>query len=419
MNDPAQPISTPALSQEQLRLVLDVSRSLAITTDLDTLLARIARAVPPLLGCERASVFLHDPATEHLWTQVALQSEPIRVTDSSGIVGLAFQSNQIVHCADAYADSRFNPEPDRRSGFTTRNLLAAPMVDWGGKPVGVLQAINKINGAFGENDANLLRLLADQAGVAIQRWNLQKQAIESSTLQHELDLARKVQDALIPKRPPSVKNLSCTGWTRPASRNGGDIYDLWKCGDQLGVLVADASGHGMGPALVVAQVRALVRTLCETDPNPARIMWRINDRLSADLESGRFVTAFLGFISPDGILDWASSGHGPTVVRDGGGSRLLQACWPPLGFMGDDSTPAPETIQLGPGASLMVLSDGITEAFDAQGNLFGIDRVLTALESGGSDPDTALASVRAAVVAWQGKEEPMDDQTLVFVKRES
>src|SRR6185437_12874730 len=185
-----------------MRLVLDISRSLAVTPDLDVLLARIARACTALLSCERASVFLHDPRHDELSTTVALQSNPIRVPVNSGIVGLAFRMNQVIHCADAYADPRFNPEPDRLSGFITRDLLAAPMVDWDAKPVGVLQAVNKFSSPFTETDAALLRLLADQAGVAIQRWNLQQQAIQSSSLQHEMKLARRVQEAMIPKHPP-------------------------------------------------------------------------------------------------------------------------------------------------------------------------------------------------------------------------
>jgi phosphoserine phosphatase len=183
----------PAVSGEQLRLVLDVSRTLAVTSDLDILLTRIARATTELLGCERASVFLHDARRNELWTTV-----------------IAFTSNQTIHCADAYGDSRFNPEPDRRSGFLSKNLLAAPMVDCDGKPVGVLQAINKCSGTFSETDIALLGLLSDQAGVAIQRWNLQQEAIQALKLKHEMYLARAVQEAMIPKNVPA---LPC----RPAS----------------------------------------------------------------------------------------------------------------------------------------------------------------------------------------------------------
>ena len=372
---------SPAVSREQMRTLLEVARSLAVTPDLEVLLTRIARAATEMLGCERASVFLHDPKRDELLTTVALQSEPIRVPVATGIVGQAFRSNQVIHCPNAYADSRFNPEPDRRSGFVTRDLLAAPMVDCDGKAVGVLQAVNKIAGAFGDTDSALLTLLADQAGVAIQRWNLQQQAMQSLSLKHEMHLARKVQEAMIPTNPPTLPGFRCAGFTLPASINGGDCYDIWLCGGKLGILVADASGHGIAPALVVAQVRTLVRTLCEIEADPLKLLWRINDRLAADLEPGRFVTAFLAFIERDGTLTWASAGHGPMVLCNyPTGTEVLDASLPPLGLMaGYEDDPPTKPAKLLPGGSVVALSDGITEAFNAKEELFGVERVIATI----------------------------------------
>src|SRR5436305_2042080 len=131
--------SATHVSSRQLRMLLEVSRALAITTDLDPLLNRIAQSTCSLLDCERASIFLHDPRTDELWSKVALQSAEIRVPAGSGIVGCAFSTNSVVHVPDAYADKRFVPDFDKRSGFKTRNLLAAPMIDWDERPVGVVQ----------------------------------------------------------------------------------------------------------------------------------------------------------------------------------------------------------------------------------------------------------------------------------------
>jgi sigma-B regulation protein RsbU (phosphoserine phosphatase) len=409
-----------AVTREQMRHVLDVSRMLTVTTDLDLLLRRIAESTCAMLACERASIFLHDDARGELWSKIALLSHEIRIPATRGIAGHAFTNNQIIHCPDAYADPRFDPHPDGISGFRTRDLLAAPMVDWESRPLGVIQALNKSPGtAFGETDAALLRLLADQAGVAIQRWHLQQTALQNSNLLHEMELARRVQDAMIPKRPPVIPGLLAAGWTRAASINGGDCYDLWRCADgRLGVLVADASGHGIAPALVVAQVRALVRTLSETEPDPLPLLWRVHERLAADLEPGRFVTAFLGFISGEGELHWCSGGHGPMFLCQPGEITVLNPTLPPLGVIDDPPHEGPPPVRLEPGGSLIVPSDGITEAFNPNGDLFGNDRVIAALQSQpGRDPDTVVAAIRAAVTQWQGKDEPADDQTLVVVRR--
>src|SRR5437762_2209530 len=143
------------ISAEQAKLVLDVTRMLAVTTDLDALLHHIATAACQILHCERASIFLHDPATNELKTRVALQTMEIRVPSNVGIVGAAFTGNQVLHVPSPYDDPRFNREIDRKTGFTTRNILAAPLMSLERKPLGVVQAINKSGPAFGAVDVAL------------------------------------------------------------------------------------------------------------------------------------------------------------------------------------------------------------------------------------------------------------------------
>ena len=314
-----------AVSAEQMKLVLDVSRMLAVTTDLDALLIRIAEAACDLLACERASIWIHDPATDQLWTKVALGSNEIRVASSAGIVGATFSSNHVQHVPSPYDDPRFNPANDRRTGFVTRSILAAPMEDSGETPIGVIQAINKMFGVFADEDQTLMQLLADQAGVAIQRHRLQVAALQAAEFKKEMDLARKVQEALLPSIIPILPGFEAAGWAKPASVTGGDCYDFWTLPDgRLGIFLGDASGHGLGPTLVVSQARTLVRALCDSisDCTPHQILTRINARLSEDLEPTRFITAFLAFLSPDGTLQWQSAGHGPIFFRASASSEV-------------------------------------------------------------------------------------------------
>ena len=401
-----------------MRLVLDVSRMLAMTTDLDPLLHRIAEATCAILGCERASIFLHDPRTRQLWTKVALMSTEIRLPESAGIVGAAFLANNVLDVPKPYEDPRFNPESDKRSGFHTCNILAAPMADNDGRPLGVIQAINKRTGCFGADDRSLIQLLADQAGVAIQRYRLQMAAMEIVALRREMDLARRVQDAMIPKKPPVIGGLDAAGWTKAASVTGGDVFDLWETRDgRLGIFLGDASGHGLAPTLVVSQARTLVRALAEIDADPLRILTRINARLAGDLEAGRFVTAFVGFLSPDGWLDYSSAGHGPLVVRTAADQplKLLDPNVPPLGVLDELPDERCEPIRLSPGGALAVLSDGIFEARNPAGEMYGIERVCQELEDHRDEtPRQVIDRVYEAVHAWQGRDEPVDDQTLVL-----
>lgn len=413
--DPADEI-TPA----QMRRVLEVSRMLAVTSDLDKLLREIAESTTSLLDCERASIFLHDARTDELWTKVALQSTEIRLASNRGIVGHAFKSNSVLNIPKPYEDARFNPLPDRASGFVTRSILAVPMVDWERNPVGVIQAINKREAAFSGGDIALLQLLADQAGVAIQRFHLQQSAVQSTALRKEMELAKQVQEATLPRGAVDVSGLCSRGWTQPASINGGDCYDLWPLPDgRLGVLVADASGHGLAPALVVSQVRALVRTLSDAESDPARILLRINQRLVQDLDRGRFCTIFLAFVASDGTVNWCSGGHGPILLHNPGRAiEVLDATMPPIGVVEDLPNSAPGPATLLPGGWLIVPTDGITESLAPDGRMLGLQGVLDALAADQfTTPEQLVAGLQQTLKQWQQGQEPEDDQSVVVVRR--
>lgn len=421
--------TTGAITAEQMRLVLDVSRMLSVTADLDPLLKHITESVAKLLSCDRASIFLYEPKTDELWTKVALGltgGAEIRIPAGAGIAGAAFKSNELIHVPRPYDDPRFNPANDRKTGFVTRNILSVPMVDLERHPVGVLQAINKLDGDaadFSPADQAMLQLLADQAGVAIQRFNLQRAAIESMELRKELDLAKRVQEAMTPKSMPDVPGLEAAGWTKAASVNGGDCFDLWKLPDgRLGILVADASGHGIAPALVVMQARTLIRTLSENEPDPLKLLVRINGRLAADMVAGRFVTIFLGFLAPDGTLDWSSAAHAPILLRRSPSAAIesLEPNLPPIGILTELFEDRCPPAKLEVGGSLVVTSDGITESFAPDETCYGEARLIEMLRA--SDPmcpaPTTVGAIHRAVIAWQGnRDEPKDDQTVVVIRR--
>jgi phosphoserine phosphatase len=409
-----------AIGSEQMRQVLEVSRMLAATADLDQLLFRIAQSATAMLACERASIFLHDRATDQLWTKVALQSEEIRVPSHAGIVGRAFKSNSVSHVASPYEDPQFNPEPDRRAGFVTRNLLTAPMVDIDRKPVGVIQAVNKATGGFEPSDAGMIQLLADHAGVAVQRYHLQQAAVEAVALRREMELAKQVQQALIPPAAPKIDGIDAVGWTLPASITGGDCYDLWRTADgRLGIFLADATGHGIGPAMVVSQARTLVRALCEIYADPRELLARANTRMVEDLDSGQFVTAFVGFLSPTGELRYCSAGQGPILIQSSREAAIatVEPEAPPLGVVADFMADSSTTVRLAPGGALYMLSDGIFEAFSPSREEFSAARTMRLLEESREEVlEDILRTLRAAVCTWQGTVEPRDDQTVVIAR---
>jgi serine phosphatase RsbU (regulator of sigma subunit) len=196
---------------------------------------------------------------------------------------------------------------------------------------------------------------------------------------------------------------------------------------RLGILLADASGHGIAPALVVMQARTLVRTLSDTETNPLKLMVRINGRLAEDMVPGRFVTVFLGFLSQDGTLDWASGGHSPILIRrtPSGPLESLEPALPPIGILTelfDDPSPS---MKIEPGGSLIVTSDGITESFspEPEEELYGQDRLVALLDQC-ERSEACLTStqiidtIHKEMIHWQGgRDEAKDDQTVVVIRR--
>jgi CHASE2 domain-containing sensor protein len=251
-----------------------------------------------------------------------------------------------------------------------------------------------------------------------------KVATENQIFQKEMLLAKNVQKALVPDKAPELPGINADGWTLPADMTGGDLFDLWQLPDgRLGILVADASGHGLAPAMIVSQVRTLVHMMSEYEPNPHDLLRRVNTQLARDLETGRFVTAFLAFLRTDGELQWASAGHGPMYWCPTGEGELLEldSSGLPLGvqedWLADDPSP-PLKMELT--GRLIVFSDGIFEAhaLDPKVGLFGTDPIKEILHNACHASSTEIIhSIRDAVQKFQGKKEPVDDQTIVVVRR--
>ncbi|MEI7782607.1 MAG: GAF domain-containing protein, partial [Planctomycetota bacterium] len=200
-----------------LEHLLEVARQLAATVELDPLLEAIATAATTVLDCERATVFLYDTGREELYSRVATGIEDSAMTEirfpvSRGIAGEVARTGSVITIADAYADPRFNPEFDRQSGFRTRTMLAFPLRGYDSTTVGVLQVLNKRGGQFDSHDEELVRFLGAQAGVAIQRQMLLKEYADKQRIQRDLNIARDIQQGLLPREQPAVTGYDIAGW---------------------------------------------------------------------------------------------------------------------------------------------------------------------------------------------------------------
>lgn len=405
---------------ENLRRILDVTRRMAVTPDLDALLNTIIDAACEVLACERATIFLYDAASNELFSRVARGVEAIRFPADRGIAGAAAQQRACVNVPDAYADPRFNQDVDRRTGFRTRNLLTFPLENIEGQLIGVLQALNKSDGAFTPDDEDLARTLAAQAAVLLHRGRLLDEYVQKQRMARDLDIARQIQRGLLPRQNPVIPGYDIAGWNRSADETGGDCFDFIPLPDgRLGILLADATGHGIGPALVIAAARSMLRSMLSITSDLIRVVSGMNDQLSADLADDRFVTAFVGLLDPAAnTIEYLSAGQGPLLLMgpDGVENRAANAL--PLGVMAGFPFEASDRFELSPGSKLVLLTDGFFETSNLAGELFGEERVVRFMrENAHRSPTEQIAGLHEQVTAFAGGQPQADDLTAVVIAR--
>jgi len=402
--------------------VLNVARQLGATTDLDTLLDVVVNEAARVLHAERSSLFLFEPETNELVTRVAMGMATLRVPADRGLVGTVARTRQMINVPDAYADPRFNQAVDQKTGFRTRSILTVPLTDHEDSLVGVLQVLNKKSGTFGREDEFIASVLGAQAGVAIQRARLMQEVFVKKRMERDLHIARRIQQGYLPKSNPIVEGFDLAGWNRPADETGGDSYDFHVLENgKVGLLVADATGHGIGPALVISECRALVRALTGLyDEDVERTLLRVSHLIEGDLPSGHFVTAFLGVLDPGSRrLVYASAGQAPMLLyqRRTGEMSSFEASGPPLGILETDMDPA-VPVALDPGDVFLVLTDGFFEWTNPDGEQFGIDRVARVVRNNHDVSAEVLIQVlRADVEAFARGTPQADDLTAVVIKR--
>lgn len=264
--------------------------------------------------------------------------------------------------------------------------------------------------------------ITQQAAMAIQSDQLQREVVERERLEREFQLAREIQETFLPDHLPTHPGWDLVSLWRPARQVSGDFYDVIELSNQhWGLVIADVADKGMPAALYMTLIRSLIRAAIKDEISPASVLRRVNDLLVADSKSGMFVTIFYAVLSLEsGALDYANAGHNPPVLlRRNLELMKLTGTAMALGiFEGIDVKQ--EQIAIHQGDSLVLYTDGITEAFSPQDELFGEERLIQVIQQNknGSVADLANA-IDQAVFDFTGGDTSSDDITLVILRRKS
>jgi steroid delta-isomerase-like uncharacterized protein len=243
---------------------------------------------------------------------------------------------------------------------------------------------------------------------------------ERERIEQELQVARQIQQALLPEATPELYGWQLAAYYKPAREVGGDFYDFLELEDgHLGLVVGDATGKGMPAALVMATTRGMLRAVAQSLDSPGEVLQRVNDALYPDIPSEMFVTCFYAILdTKNGSLSYANAGHDLPYLRHGGDAEELRARGMPLGLMPEMSYEEKEAV-LGEGDSVLFYSDGLVEAHDPNYEMFGFPRLRVLISEHGKQR-SLVDSLLEELYSFVGEGwEQEDDITLLTLRRSS
>lgn len=257
------------------------------------------------------------------------------------------------------------------------------------------------------------------------RTNLQRLATEQAArqrIEHDLSIARKIQTGLLPKGPPAIPGFQIAGWSLAADQTGGDYFDWIELPDGRAVIaIADATGHGIGPALLISVCRAYFRSAMRQTHSISDAMVQVNSLLMADMSDGRFVTAALCMIDPaTSSIEVFSAGHGPIILysASSGQTQLLDTDQLPLGLDAMVGGGERRLRPLEPGDLLVLITDGFFEWLNAEGKRYGINALTSFIRANPTlAPAELITALHQDVLRHAAGTSQDDDLTIVVIKR--
>ncbi len=409
--------------------LLDLSGQLLSRRDLRDLMSYLVEKVRELLQVDACALLLPYEEPGYLAFQAASgwRVDPIAnlrlvPTDERSGAGMVMRTQQPLLDEDIQKDSKSPWLTDWILAEGFRGHAVVPLIAEG-RSIGALVIDSHTPRRLQEQELRFLRLMANQAAIAIEQIRLHQEELARQALEEDLAVGRKIQRSLLPKSWPSVPGWEFAALSEAARLVGGDFYDFFELPGspgQLGIVIADVADKGVPAALFMALSRTTIRATALSGRSPASTLQRANTLILNDSRSDLFLTAFYATLDTrTGQLKYASAGHNhPYWFRiDRGTSEELSARGIILGALEDIALEERE-FEIAPGDLLILYTDGVTEAQDARGQLFGNGRlraIISANRHAGAE--RILEAIVDAIRAFVGDTPQSDDFTLVIVKR--
>jgi serine phosphatase RsbU (regulator of sigma subunit) len=408
--------------------LLDFSSQLLSRLDLDDLMHYLVEEVRQMLRADACALLLpgEEPgvldfrAASGWHVHPVAEGRQVPVDENNG-PALAMRTQHPFLAEDIEKSDLAPRMPDwlRAEGFHGHAVVPL-LAD--GRSIGVLVIDSRQPRHLDENELRLLRLMANQAAMAVEKARLHQEEVKGQGLERELAIGQQIQLSLLPEAPPAVPGWEFAAFYQAARLVGGDFYGFFELPGEpgrLGLLIADVMGKGVPAALFMAVSRTVIRTTALDGHSPAATLMQANELILEDSHAELFLTAFYGVLDTrTGRLVYANAGHNrPLWLHAATGEfEELAARGIVLGALPEIELEECE-IEMTPGDLLLLYTDGVSEAMDADHQLFGIERLRAAVTAKAhASTQEILEAIVAAIQAFTADAPQSDDMTLVAIR---
>jgi sigma-B regulation protein RsbU (phosphoserine phosphatase) len=411
--------------QEQAAL-LELSNQLLSRRDLDDLARYLVNEVRRMLEADACALVLLEDDGRSLsfraasgWNQDPIAARRRIPSDRRSGPGRVLHTQQplLVEDLHDHDPTRWAPAWLREEDF--RGHFVVPLVVEGNS-IGTLIINDRNPREMSEADLRFLRLMANQMAIALENARLYAEERKSRRMQEEMAVGQQIQLSLLPKGCPTLPGWECTDLYRPARQVSGDFYDFFDLEGRLGLVVADVADKGVPAALYMAMCRTMIRNTAFSGRSPAEALKRANDLILKDSQAQLFLSAFYARLDPDsGHLVYANAGHvHPLCLRAASGEILPLAGEGSVMGMFESITLDEKEVDIRPGDTLVLYTDGVTEAMDPEGQPFGEARLRQVLAGQrGASAQATLDAIVQAISRFTASSPQSDDLTLLVLRR--
>lgn len=404
-----------------LEILLDTIAAVTANIDLDAVLRDIVDRSLQVTRAERAILLLGD-SPDNLTVRVAQDKEGRSLEGD-----LQWSRSLVRRCLEEAVAVRSVVQSDQEAlelgqsvyDLKLRAVMCAPMRARN-RTVGVIYVDSRaVRREFSARDLALFGAISAQLAISVENARLHADSLEKARLQKDIEIARRIQQHLLPPVPSDVEGFQLSLRYVAADKASGDTYDFVPLRDgRIALMIGDVTGHGVGAALLTHAVQAAMRSYLELLDDPNEIITRINQRLVAGVETGNFMSLVLAIVDPRArTLQYVNAGHPGLVHCSARGTQVLEKTGMVLGVVGDQTYKVSPSVPLAPGDLLFLHTDGVDEAMSPQRRVFGADRLQALLgQLRQNSAEGVLARVEAELRQHVGNGTFEDDFTMLAVK---